>query len=366
MSTPISKQSYKSSNVMKPEEYASHAALTDGKTTINVTPRLETKTADTVWIPAKIVIPSAGITKDNNGFFLVKNVKIRGIANPADGDKDVRNKYTGTREVLQTSISGCPDFGPLCELLEPQYIEAVEKLQSAGQIKPLVVDKKVGVIQKPITGFLHNKVFGDTHPTKAGQVNPDPIIRFAMDFSKFHDKCPITQLRDTPITQIFDARTRRIESKMIAGKVVRTIVYDLAQIDLGDGKMVPVDKDNMHFFITEGSVLVEGRILIDSAIDSKSQVSLPIKICRAVIQPGETSGDMDDTIIDDDVVVQVTTDTVPVTIAAVSAAITDALAAVTNAVTNAATNAATTDVTDVVTTDVTTDDAGDIIDDLDI
>jgi len=130
--------------------------------------------------------------------------------------------------------------------------------------------------------------------SKKNKTNPggkieDPIINLKIDFAPFPLKYPHKFLIGQPKSQFFDARTRFIDDQ---GREQ----YKPAMVENEDGKEELVSEKNIHKFITKGSKIIKGKVMMPSVVASEGWLSLPITIVHAVIMPGANDGFSDEVV----------------------------------------------------------------------
>lgn len=219
----------------------------------------------------------ANVKKD--GWFSVENIPLSdGIADPSNKN-DKRNDFDGTRLQLQTSVSRAGAFGKFLDILNPVWRAYVDSL---------IKDGVINANGKKVHDLLQLTLSDNNEKTPGAKID-DPIIRFKIDFGTFPQLYKHKFLVGQPKTQIFDYRTEYTDDK---GKKQ----YKPAMVkDPKTGADVLVNAENIHLFVTKGSVLRAGRIMITSLAISQSWISLPIYINRAVIEPGAEEGFSDET-----------------------------------------------------------------------
>jgi hypothetical protein len=200
-----------------------------------------------------------------------------GVADPADaGDK--RNDFKGTRMVLQTTVSRSGDMGKFLLALNPQWKAAVDDLVKDGTI--VIGTRKIhDMVQTHVA---------ESNEKAAGEVIEDPIIRFKIDFGLYPSTYRPAFLAGRPRTVIEDYRTAYIDSKGIER-------YHPAMVeDPVTGKPVPVNEDNLHLFLTEGTIVHSYRVSMPSASISREWVSMPMTMAHIVATPGAPGGFSDE------------------------------------------------------------------------
>ena len=248
----------------------------DGSKVLNIQKKKEDKVfKGTRFLYANFNI--AGDTK-KDGWFSFENVELStGMADPAD-ETDKRNEFEGTRLQLQTSVSRAGVIGEFLQQLQPAWEETVANSVDAGDIVKGT---------RRVHGIVQSKLSEENAENPGGDIE-DPIIRFKIDFRPYPARYPRTFLRGQPKTKIYDYRTAYTDDK-------GTTQYHLAKVEDPDtGELVDVTTDNIHLFVTAGSVIKSGRITMPSVAVSQAWISLPITINRAVIEPGAEAGFSDE------------------------------------------------------------------------
>jgi hypothetical protein len=199
-----------------------------------------------------------------------------GVADPEDLN-DKRNEFEGTRLQHQTSVSKAGAFGEFLSKLNPIFKQNVETLAANGTIS---LDKK------EIHGLVQTH-YSASHPEKPNEPMEDGVVRFKIDFDTFPGMYKHKFLRGQPRTQFFDYSTRYIDAD---GREQ----FKVAMVENDDGEMEPVTTKNLHKFVTKGSIIRRGRIMMPSVPVSKSYVSLPIVCNRIILETGADDGFSDD------------------------------------------------------------------------
>lgn len=235
-------------------------------------------------------------------WFSVENIPLSvGVADPENA-QDKRNEFESTRLQLETTLSRAGPFGQFLKKLDPEYRKIIAEKSSDGSIN---------ISNRKIHGLLQTHL-SEENPKNPGAEMDDPAIRFKIDFGSFPQMYKHKFLIGQPRTQIFDYRTRYVDENGREQFKAATIVND-------NGEEEPVTSKNLHKFVTRGSILHKGRVMMPSLAISSNWVSIPIIINRAVIEPGGEDGFSDDG---------------PVNAAAVKSAIVGVQAAVAPAINN--------------------------------
>lgn len=217
---------------------------------------------------------------------IIENTGLIVVSPPSDPN-DEKSMYAvfnkdneKSKNELRISVSGnhSGDYVNLIRLFNKERDERIPKM---------VAEKMLGVGWK---GQKNNDMikheYGEHAKDKAGQHYKDPL-----DPTKDDVRIPLTidftinsqnskENKGLPKTLIYDARTYRIVNDE-HGNPVR-IDYDLAMVE---GK--PLDMNNCHKFITNGSELIECDISIDTTSKSGQGISTKQVIKRAVVNPKE-------------------------------------------------------------------------------
>ncbi|QYB17609.1 hypothetical protein PV-S19_0245 [Pacmanvirus S19] len=225
---------------------------------------------------------------NKEGWFSVEDIPLATgiVAKGTEGN--VSAEHEATRLQLTTKLSLAGKWGQFLDLLEPKWIEQITRLADEG-----VVDLDGKKIHPLMQRLFSKKTMAKDASGKslANQPLADPTIRFKIDFKPFPEKYPHKFLVGVPKTQFFDYRTRTVNEKGQEQFKLATIIDDF-------GKEVPVTADNIHKFVTPGSVLKKGRIMMNSVSESTAYVSLTPIITRAVIEPGAEEGFDDEETVD--------------------------------------------------------------------
>ena len=213
---------------------------------------------------------SIGKNFKKDGWFNVEDIMLTsGIAAPGDKENNPSAEFEGTRLQLSTNLEHAGPWGQFLDLLEPEWFKQVEELSGKGVID--LDGKKIHA--------LIQRTYSKKHKTNAGKPLDNPIIRFKMDFTKFPARFPIKNLVGTPKTQIFDYRKPYVDG-------LGRAQYHPATITNDNGEEEVVDATNVHKFVTRGSVLRKGRIMMHSVSESQGWVSLTPVVTRAIIEGG--------------------------------------------------------------------------------
>ncbi len=218
-----------------------------------------------------------GNLKKKEGWFNIKDVILTtGVADPKNV-ADPRNQYDSTRRNLQTTVSNSGDIGQFILASNTPFLERIDELIAEGTI-----EKGKRDIHQLAQTHVSNE---STNKEARGQPIEDPIIRFKIDWGLFPDGYKSFLAGQTK-SQFYDYRTKYTDEDGRTQYKLATIVVD--------GMEVLVNDDNLHLFVTKGSIIREGRIMIQSLSVSAGWISCPMTINRAVIEPGPPEGFSDD------------------------------------------------------------------------
>jgi hypothetical protein len=198
---------------------------------------------------------------------------------PIQALPDPKKRKPGTEDIkpqISATVSSLGDFGKALMIAQKQWRPAIQALEEAKAIPK----KKIhDLVQLTIS---------ENAEEKAGEPLDDPIFRGKIaDYGeKFPDTYPIAILAGKPKTEILDYRTGR--------KVDGKAVYDPATVLDDNGKQVPVDFTNIHKFITKGSILRYGRLIMNSVAVSQNWTSMQFHFTRLIIEPGKPTEFSDD------------------------------------------------------------------------
>lgn len=208
----------------------------------------------------------------SEGWFSFTNIPIQAVPDPA-------KKKPGTEDnkpQISAKVSNLGDFGAGLMIAQKQWIPAVKALEDAK------------VIPKRKIHDLAQLTISENAAENAGAPLEDPIFRGKIaDYGEnFPATYPIAILANKPKTEIFDYRTGRV----VDGKAV----YDLATITDESGRKVPVSHANLHLFITPGSVMRYGRLMMSSVAVSGNWTSMQCMYTKLIIEPGAAAVFADD------------------------------------------------------------------------
>jgi hypothetical protein len=208
----------------------------------------------------------------SEGWFSLTNVPIQAIPDPS-------KKKPGTEDIkpqISATISSLGDFGRALMIAQKQWRPQIDALVAAKAIP----NKKVhDLVQLTIS---------ENAAEKAGEPLDDPIFRgkIADRGDNFPAAYPVAILAGKPKTEIYDYRTGRV----VDGKPV----YELATVVDASGRTVPVDFTNIHLFVTKGSVMRYGRLMMSSVAVSQNWTSMQIMYTKLIIEPGSAAEFSDD------------------------------------------------------------------------
>jgi len=228
---------------------------------------------------------TAGPVVASDGWFLVENIKLRGMAIPGDAS-DMRTQHESMRLRLETKMSNAGPFGQFLLAVNDEWINKVKSMIAAGDMAE---------DGQKIHDLLRLKLSKKNAENPGGKLD-EPTISFQIDFKPYPATYPHKALRGLPRTQFFDASKEFQDPTNAAGPKQ----YGAATVPDDAGNEIPVNANNIHEFVTDGVMLVKGRINISSAVISATWISAPIHIQYALIRPlvhGSGFEDPIDTII---------------------------------------------------------------------
>ena len=213
-------------------------------------------------------------------FRITEEMSLRGMADPAN-KQDRRNDHEGTRLVFETRLSTAGHFG--------RYLTAINAAWLM-HINDMVATKVFMLGKRGIKPLLQTH-FADTNLEKAGQPVDDPPIRLSLSKHKFPEKYPLEFLRGKPETELFDATQTYVDQ-------LGNQRFISPSITQPDGKVVPVDWNNIHQFVKQGSTLMPRSIVnLPSASISQSWVAVSMILHRGIVTPPATYGGFDDDLV---------------------------------------------------------------------
>jgi len=174
---------------------------------------------------------------------------------------------------LTFAKSTAGDVGALLDSLNSQFHNRIEAHYAAGTIKK-TDQRKIHDIIKYRRGEQAKK--------NPGEIYEDPICELKINFDKFPDNYFIDWLKGKQKTQILDYDKQQI----VDGK----IVFGPATVVNEAGVEEPVSFENLHKFITVGSVLKRGRAELTSTSVSQYWISMQINAQELVIKTGGGGG----------------------------------------------------------------------------
>lgn len=194
-----------------------------------------------------------------------------GIKDPASMTGD--NNYEASRMTVSTTISMSGVLGEFMMELNKQYLKVVKAAVDAGVI--------VQGSRRLHSLGIQDKVSEEAKENPGAPID-DPILRLKIDFRNYPAQHPTSVLRGRPKTVIKDATKPKIDKR--TGK---TIDFEPATVlNKETGKEEPLTADNVHEFVTEGSVIVRGSFSVPSVVSSASWISSPIIAHELVIARG--------------------------------------------------------------------------------
>jgi hypothetical protein len=200
----------------------------------------------------------------SEGWFSLTDIPIQAISDPS-------KKKPGTEDnkpQISSKVSDLGDFGKALMIAQKQWVAAVKVLEDSKAIPKRKVHD------------LAQLTISENAAENAGAALEDPIFRGKIsDYGdNFPPTYPVSILANKPKTEIFDYRTGRV----VDGKPV----YDLATVEDDSGKRVPVSFANIHKFVTRGSVMRYGRLMMSSVAVSGNWTSMQCMYTKLIIEPG--------------------------------------------------------------------------------
>lgn len=206
------------------------------------------------------------------GWFSLTNIPIQAIADPS-------KKKPGTEDnkpQISAKVSALGDFGTALMIAQKQWVPAVKVLEDAKAIPKRKIHD------------LAQLTISENAAENAGAPLEDPIFRGKIcDYGEnFPATYPIAILANKSKTEILDYRT----GKLVDGKPV----YEIAMVEDDSGKQVPVSFANIHKFVTQGSVMRYGRLMMTSVAVSGNWTSMQCMYTKLIIEPGASAVFADD------------------------------------------------------------------------
>lgn len=226
------------------------------------------------------VVIGADAKKD--GWISFENVMLKdGMADPANL-KDPRNQYEGTRMQLGTSVSESGTLGEALVLLNPAWKQKIAELSAGGFIK---------IEGKKVHELVNNKL-SDDNAKNPGGIIEDGRISFKVDFEPYSQLHPTKILRGLPKTQFYDYNKSYKDERDVVQYHPATVEDPISKLQ------VPVDKSNIHLFVTERSIIRKGRLSLPGVAISQAWVSLPLLAGKIVLEQGAPEGFSDEVPVD--------------------------------------------------------------------
>jgi len=203
-----------------------------------------------------------------------------GLPDPKN-TKDKRNEYTGDNSIkLETSVLNSGKIGKFLLMLNAEYNRQINEMIEHKVFVPKY-NKIHQIVQTHYSDDNDNEKLRGQKIMRNGV--EDPKYRIMIDFSVYDEKCQIKELVGLPKSVVQNFKDYTYDPK------TKTVSYGLAQVD---GKFVGLN--NIHEFITQGSKIKSGRLVLDSATNSKFGVSWRIVGSKVVIERNDTPMDNSD------------------------------------------------------------------------
>jgi len=212
-------------------------------------------------------------------FFCGNDVVIRiGVANPSDAN-DTRNEYAGMQTKFTCSTNDGSDFGRMIDLIDREFIRQIDAMRD---------NNIVPALKRRLNHEVVARAYRDDHKVQElrGKVRDHPLYAIKASFGTFPDNYPVRWLAGKPRTTLYDWRTRNIDP--ITG-------VETFQLCTVDGQTANLG--NLYKILQAGAIIRRIRVSIDSAPIAKAQVSLPIALNAAWIEPAPPSAFSDDLMI---------------------------------------------------------------------
>lgn len=253
---------------------------------------LEDSPANTVWIEpkkennhdTKYFNASFALLKENGdrdqkfpACLGIRDVMITETPpDPSKGKEDARNRWGNVQ--VGSRVSKMGDAGIAIKMIDTEFQKQINELEEAGE---LTID---GHKISTMTQTHYSKKQHVPEEKRGTEMvdangNPDPKIRFKVDFSLYSKKHPISFMREKPKSILYDY-SKPTETADEFG-----VRYERATVD-GE----PVNKDNVHKFLTYGSTIKLGRIDMNSVSQTDDWISWPMTAGMLLIEPAGEDG----------------------------------------------------------------------------
>ena len=221
-------------------------------------------------------------------WFLIKDVTLTAGIMDMDRAKTkfVKGDPNKQRLRLTTTVSNSGDLGKFLTLFNPVFIKEINRLVAA---KEIIVGKR------EICEYIQTKVADESPNVEArGQHIEDGIIRMSIDFSAPQEWKRKNFPWGKTVTQFFDYDQSYVDDN---GKTQ----YKMAMYKNREGESEQVGENNVHNYITKGSVIKEAIIFMNSPSISSGYVSSKMMVTNCILQRVQEAGDeVAEPVFDDD------------------------------------------------------------------
>lgn len=211
-----------------------------------------------------------GGQRNVQGWFSFTDVPIRAVLAPGEKLKydSKATEYESTRLTFRMMVSESGALGEFMQLLNTHWLHAIEEQ---------IALKKIIKGNRTIHDLIQTKVHNEKSD-KYGHDVPDPIIRFKIDFRCYAPNHPLAILRGQPKTTVFDYTEPYTDER---GRTK----FKVAVVKNNDGTEEPLTDQNIHKFLTGGSIIRRGRFSIDSLCVCASWISIALVMHEAIVEP---------------------------------------------------------------------------------
>lgn len=221
-------------------------------------------------------------------WFRIKDVTLTAGIMDAERAKTKFTKGDPNKQRLRltTTVSNSGDLGKFLTLFNPVFIKEINRLVAA---KEIIVGKR------EICEFIQTKVADESSNVEArGQPIEDGIIRLSVDFSAPQEWKRKNFPWGKTITQFMDYDQSYVDDN---GKTQ----YKTAMYKNRDGELEQVGENNIHSYITKGSIIKEAIIFMNSPSISSGYVSSKMMVTNCILQRIQEAGDeVAEPVFDDD------------------------------------------------------------------
>ncbi len=203
------------------------------------------------------------------------------------GDKaDLRTEHEGVRCSIQTTVSKSGVYGQAMQCINRAWMQEANRFITERKEKTEGVTQCDMVIrQKVPTPIIRTHLSELNVKTPKAKID-DPFISMKFEFNKtYPERHPFGEKGES-VLEFYDARKR------IGNKVKNSFKsYQMATVpkfnDDGSVTECPITADNVHEFITKGSKMILFKSSLTSPSANKNGFTMPNKLWKAVILPGQ-------------------------------------------------------------------------------